>query len=1364
MGVECSCVKHTARSHRRFHVALVFFLSWICVFNAYCLIDNGKNFLRFKHYTVESGLSVNGVYCITQDVKGFMWFGTLDGLNRFDGNRIEIFLPQNQLAGEIGNHIFSIVEDEDDNLWVGTDMGLCIFNTRLEKFELFNLKAQDGTTIKGKVYSIIKSKNGNIWIGTYGQGMFKYDNKAKKLYRYTHNEREDNTLCSNKVRRIYEDSYGDIWITTPDNGYNKYNISLNRFEHYVLENTIGDMRDDVFYEDSQGNFWLGTFTQGLFRLDRQTKEFTGYLQPGSPHHVLHIRSILEYEPGKLLIASDDGLVYFSPLTGDAYKQESSAKDFAGLSNNYLYCIYKDRNRGIWIGTYFGGVNYYTPEFNNFGYIGNIGNEFGKVKGKIVSVIHEDKDRNLWIGTDDAGVIYYNPYSGDYNHYMPQQGKNSLSYHNIHAIMTDDYKVWIGTFSFGLDVLDRKTGLFKNYQATDSPNSLSYSSIYAIYKDHKGSIWVGTPLGLNRYRSETDDFERVKELDGCDVHYITQDKSGYLWVATLADGLFRLDMKVNKWKNYRFDQDNPNSLPSNKTITMAQDERGRLWIGTVGSGICRYDESTDSFIRYSDLELPSGVVHSIIPDYGFLWISTNKGLVKFNPENENLRVYAISYGQLLPDDQFSPNAGLKASDGRLYFGGIKGLVYLSPEKFVEHANIRPVVITKMQIWNKDVIIGDKDSPIKRSIIYQDSIALSYKQSVVSFDLATLNYSSITNYTYKYKLEGFDHKWNDLGEDYHISYTNLSAGDYVLNIMTESENKDEKSVTRSLYIQVLPHPLLSNIAIAIYTIILLILAVLIYRYFVRRVKSEHQKEISIIQANKEKELYNSKLTFFTYLVHEIRTPLSLIIAPLENILKSRNKQVEDVHSELEVMERNSKRILNLVNQLMDFRKVESGAIYLKPEVTEITLLLSNIYNSFKISLKSTAVKFVLELPNEVVWCYVSPEEFTRVISNLLSNAMKFNRGEVILKLEKDDVNAKIYVSDNGIGISKSEQARIFDPFYQVPGTVNYEGNSPGTGIGLTLTKSLVENMKGNLSVESTPEEGTTFLVIFPLSDQIPQQEESEEILVDDILLNTPDEVGRKRILIVDDNEDLRLFLSEQLKQFYIVDTACNGEEGLSKVSSQSYDLIISDIMMPVIDGFEFSDKVKSNIDTSHIPFIMLTAKTNMEARIESLEHGADVYIEKPFSTDFVLAQIKSLLANREAMMSRFSKQPLTSFLTMASGKADQEFLEKLKIQIEENMFNTNFTVEELANLMNMSRSIFYDKVKGISGLTPNELIRVARLKKAAELFATGETRVNEVCYLVGFNSPSYFAKCFYNQFDMLPTDFINYIKKASKDKES
>lgn len=1315
---------------------------------------------RFIHYEVENGLSSNTVRSITQDSRGFMWFGTENGLNRFDGYHVKVFKNIVGDSTSIGNnYIYSLLEDSDKTFWIGTDEGLYIYNPELEQFRYFAAGTDKGTKIKSNITAIAEAPDGNIWFATLGQGVFCFNKQTQRLKQYVSIPDNSNSLVANTIFYLYIDNQGGIWVAPQQNKgtINRYDPENDQFITYQITKMNGepcDLRIYAIEDGDEDNLWIGTWSHGICRLNKKTMKIQSFLAPGTPNGISHVHYITEYRPGVLLIGSDDGLAYFDTKTGKAEVMTATELKDSSLSNKFIYPIYKDREGGVWVGTYYGGVNYAAPikgminGYTHSDYSNSVG-------GNIISCFCEDPSGNIWIGSDDGGLSYFNTQNKTFTNYLPDPNRNSLSYHNIHALFLDNENLWIGTYSGNLNILNTRTGKFSQYPAGSTDKiPTEMSSVYSIYKDKQNNIWLGTMQSILRYDRKNDSFIKVRET-GTTTSCILQDTDGNIWFATLGKGLLCFNPETEKWEQYTFNPADKNTLSTNQVNSLCLDDKQQLWAGT-DNGICRFDKAIGNFVRVP-LDISQAAVTGVVFNRGYLWISTINGLISYCPETEEQRIFFKSDG--LQSDQYGVNAVLLASSGLLYLGTTNGFCELDTRTISLNAYIPPVVITNLQVFNKDVKI-EEQGILPQSTTSIKEIELSYKYNVFSIEYVGLSYSVPAKNQYKYKLEGFDKDWNFVGNQRKATYTNLPAGKYKFHVM--GSNNDGVWNEEATTVDIIIHPPFwrSHLAYFIYIISVIGLVCYIIYAMKQRTEKRHKARMLQLSVEKEKELHDAKINFFTLIAHEIRTPVSLIIGPLEKIMEASSTLPPTIQSALNIIDRNSQRLLSLVNQLLDFRKAEQGAFVINFSEQSMHELLQNLYDRFKPMIEQKSFTFSFDMPDKEIIAIVDPEAITKVISNLLTNATKYAAGKITMTCESHNKSVIIKVSDDGRGISEQEQNNIFLPFYQIA-----QSHKPGTGLGLSLAKLLVDAHHGMIEVESGAEQGTIFTVTIPQEQPDVVPAESKKDIITDYTI--PDEEpyskeanGRQAasprcptLLIVEDNTDMRSFLHDSFKETYNILSAENGQEGLEQLKKQPVDLIISDVMMPVMDGFTFAKEVKENLSYSHIPLVLLTAKTDNTSKVTGIKSGADAYIEKPFSTQVLRAQIENLLESRKKLRKKFSEMPFVPLDSVAVNKADEQFLSKMNEIIEKNISNIDFSIDVLAEQLCISRSGLFAKIKTLVEMTPNELIQLVRLKKAAELLATQKYRINEICYQVGFNNPSYFSKCFQKQFGVLPKDFMN-----------
>lgn len=1331
---------------------VIFFVLLLCHTFVYA------EFFNFRHYEVENGLPSNTVRSLTQDSRGFMWFGTENGLSRFDGYSFKNFMPVQDDFTSLGNrYIYALYEDSQQILWVGTEEGIYIYNSELEQFSRFMKTTVDGTIVDSHINAIREDKERNIWFLSLTQGVFFYNREKDILHNYRHHPDDPNSLSTDMNLTLYIDKQDVVWVAPQrKNGtLNRYDREQDKFVQLQLFSENMDMSDIGVYamiEDADNNFWIGTWENGLCKLDRNTGKLQSFLAPGTISGISHIHEITEYQPDILLIGSDDGLTIFNTDTYEAELMTASELKSSTLSDKFIYPVYKDREGGLWVGTYYGGVNYSPPLKGNIaGY--SHSKYRNSVGGNIVSCFAEDTYGNIWIGADDGGLSRFDPKSKTFMNYMPERNRNSLSYHNIHALCFDDDKLWIGTYSGGLNQLDLKTGRFKYYTSSSSdPTSLYGSSVYSVYKDNDGDLWFGTMEGICLYNREKDNFIRMKEIKTTIID-ITSDTDDNVWFATWGMGLYRFNKQKQEWHHYRHNPSDPASIPNNQVNTLHLDENNRLWLGT-DNGLAVYEREHDSF-SIVPLEIDNYNICYVRNIKGELWIATSKGLVNYVLSNGLVRRFYKSDG--LQSDQFNTKAGLLSSSGELYLGTTNGFNVIKPDDISENAHIPPVYITNIQVFNKSLEI-ENQGLLKKSAIYAQSIELSYRENVFSIEYVALSYKTPTKNQYKYRLEGFDKEWNEVGNQRKATYTNLPAGKYYFQVI--GSNNDEKWNEQGTALTIIIHPPFWQTTLAYIIYILLIIAILAFVVYQIRQRTEkkHRERMRQLQVEKDRELHEAKINFFTLVAHEIRTPVSLIIGPLEEIMDNLRSLPDVIQDSLQIINRNSQRLLSLVNQLLDFRKAEEKAFIINFSEQNMYDLLNSLYIRFKPLAEQKNISLSLDVEDQELTAVVDAEALTKIVSNLLTNAVKYAKSRISVSGIYESDKVVISVLDDGPGIQPNEHKNIFLPFYQVS-----QGQKPGTGIGLSLVKLLVDAHHGIVEVESVPGKQTEFKVTLPRYQNIKNELQqgkapiSNEIIPDEQGLDNTgqqmDEKNKPSMLIAEDSSDMRRFLSDSLRPFYQVIEAKNGKDALVKLEKYQIDVIISDIMMPVMDGIEFTRKIKENIEFSHIPVILLTAKTDKATKLEGMQTGADAYVEKPFSLKLLQAQIENLLKSRMNLRKKFSEKPFSPLNSVAGNNvADKQFLDKMNKLIENNISNPDFSVDILAEQLYISRSGLFAKMKSLAGMTPNELIQLIRLKKAAELLSEGELRINEICYKVGFNSPSYFSKCFQKQFGVLPKEFI------------
>ncbi|MDR1918839.1 MAG: response regulator [Tannerellaceae bacterium] len=1301
------------------------------------LAASGEERFYFQHFMVENGLPQNTVNCIFQDNDGFMWFGTKDGLSRYDGYSFLNFRHDKEDEGSIGNNfVRCIFQREKEEIWVGTDAGVYIYHPATEQFSHFGLRTAEGISIEKEVNNIQVGADGNIWFAVDWQGVFCYNPREEELVLYKVNTIV-NAWC------IWIDHENTVWVGTNGGGLNRYNRRSDRFETISKGKDIGDDINCLF-QDNYNDLIIGT-AAGVKKLSLSAGQISPLIQPADENQ-LFVREIIRKSDQELYFGTESGVYIYHTQNRSIQRLHHDPSDPYSLSDNAVYSMYKDREGGLWIGTYFGGINYYPPQHTPFARF------YPKkspqsIQGKRVREFKEDLNGGIWIGTEDAGLTYYHPASETYRNFLPDGKAGSISYHNIHGLLADGDKLWIGTFKHGLDVMDIRTQkVVRHYSKTDDPHSICDNSIFSIFKDAAGYLWFGTIYGLSIYDPEQDHFTKIAYVGDTFIYDIYQSYDGILWFASFNRGVFRYNPLKNEWKNFMHEPDNPKSLAYDKIISVFEDSKKNIWFSSEGGGICRFNREDDSFTSFTSKDgLPNDVIYKIVEDNkGCFWLTSNHGLSCFHPGNGYVKTFTLANGLL--GDQFNYKSGYKTSDGRLYFGCLNGFISFDPAMFTENEYIPPVVITDFRLFNKQ----PKDSLLKKSIYHAKEVHLKHNQSSFSIDFAALSYAAPGKNQYEYRLEGLENEWTALEGKHSVSFSNIPPGHYVFRLKgSNNDGKWEKTPT-SLAIHIHPPFYKSHWAYVIYILVFLCLACMLIISSVKKMEKKHREKLQWFENEKNKEIYNAKIMFFTNIAHEIRTPLSLIKGPVEYILTNRPDK-EELKENLQVIEKNTQRLLDLSNQLLDFRKMETNGFQLNYMHSDLKQLIKDVYMRFELSARQKKIAFDLALPPDKLFADIDREALTKIISNLFSNAIKYAASQIILSLENDEKTFRLTVSSDGFLIPEDMKEKIFEPFFQV-GDENGNSIKSGAGLGLALARSLAELHKGSLYLEDFSGPLNIFVLTLPLvqTSRISMAEEEDE---QEIEASQKDEGlfhNKPTVLIVEDDTDMRAFLHKRLKQSYQVIKASDGKKAMEYLKKEQIDIVVTDIIMPEMDGLQLCAEIKSNVDSSHIPVIMLTAKADIKSRIEGLDAGADAYVEKPFSIEHLLAQISNIFSNRNKIKQAFINSPAQNIASIALTKADELFLEKLMQIIQKNLSDVSFNVVQLAGELCMSRSSLHRKIKGVSELTPNDFIQLVRLKKAAELLQEGSYRINEICYLVGFNSSSYFSKSFKKQFGISPKE--------------
>lgn len=1303
----------------------------------------------FTHVDVRNGLSENNVKSILQDHLGFMWFGTKNGLNRYDGVSIKRYNVDDLKSRKANHNISALFEDRNHTIWVGTDKGVFFFDIATEKFTAFSKKTATGSGIGNWIADIKSDHIGNIWIISPSEGAFRYHAATQQLEKYTY-------LPGRRKQKINPQSIciranGEVWIGTDRNGILKYDARRNRFFQVLADKKGFFLTAQSIYTmcDYGRYIALGEHEGQLVKYDTHTGLFSLVNAPGVHYKI--IRSVL-YDGRYLYAGTQDGLYIINEEKGTQQVIHENDMMLNWLSDDMVYTLYKDHQQNLWIGTMRSGVNCLPRTSGHFLCFAPMPGT-NMLTGKRLRDMLCDSDGNIWISTEEGHINVFNPHTLNFQQIAVSGypgGSNRL------ALLQVGDDIWSGIFNNGIDVINRHTFAITHY----SPVQLGLKeegSVYALFCDKTGHVWLGTGRGVY-VQTDGMHFTRIMAIPDTYTLDITQDKAGNIWVASIGMGIYKYNPRTGKVRNYTHQGNDSTSLSSNDVSSFTIDHDKHLWMSTDRGGVCRYNPTTDNFRTWSITQgLPDDVTYKILEDKSHnLWFGTNHGIVCLNPQTDNIEVYHNE--NMLPGNQFNYKSAAKTFNGNFVFGGSEGMVYLNPNSRNWDQVSGNIYIGDILVNNKSILPGD--GMTKMNTILTDKITLPHDFSNISINVSTLNYSGIEQGSYEYKMEGIDNKWIRTHDISDITYTRMSPGTYTFTI----HNVRHPQQMTSFKVIVTP-PWWNSLPVRLFYLTFLIWLVWMC---IRRYERRQQLKLKVskrqFQVHMKEELQQSKIDFFTNITHEIRTPLTLINLSVEN---TRDSQVSDpsLRKNLDAISRNCHRLLSLINQLLDFRKMDKQSMQPSYVNHDMVVLLKDIISRFEpsvtaehkiISFNSDEQSFIMPMDVEMV---------TKILSNLLNNAMKYSVSYITVTLTHDEKKVKVKVNNDGTKIPEDKIEDIFQPFSRL----NNSGTILGTGIGLPMARRLAEFQHGELYLD-TQAADNCFTLQLPLhqkhiiglkteedfgskkeTDKQPEKTASD--FVEDIPQLKVRSNKEYTVLLIEDNVELRQVIADKLNKVYHVLTAENGQEGLDIVKEEHVDIVITDIMMPVMDGLEMTEKIKNDIEINHIPVIMLTAKQTMQSQLQGLRAGADSYISKPFSFEHLLTQIETLLDNRKRERESFLHKPYLSVESSNINKQEDAFLDKITRSILDNIKDSEFNVERLAEEMCMSRSSLHRKIKEVSGLTPVEFMRLIKLKKAAELIRQKGYRTTEVCEMIGITSPSYFIKLFQKQFGMTPKEFTN-----------
>ena len=1321
-----------------------------------------------KQLGIEKGLSNNYVVSIAQDKQGFLWFATEEGLNKFDGTRFITYLKNEDLTrqGITGNELNCLLDDPQDSiLWIGTQRaGLNAYDYVNNTFLCYR---HDGeipeSLITDDVTKIVAATDVNLWITTYWRGVDYFDKKAGKFIHY--NTQTVPGLASDNIWSVVDGGDGKLYM-----GHVHHGFSVLSLKDKKVKNFMHDPEDPVslpgngvtcIYKDLSGNIWLGT-DRGLALFNPEAENFIHFhhSEDGVPHTVFDIR---QFDGNKLWIAMEFGGIAILDLTQRMFLSPDQVRfqyikegdDEYSLSNSTVRCLFQDSFKNVWAGMWGGGINFLSHEssyFNVYSY-SPIQHSGSSLNNKTASSVCVARDGKLWIGTDGGGI---NVFDKGKRVAVYKEETGDLTDNSIQAALCDsEGNLWFGSFMGGVDFYDVKKKSFHQI----FPKDKTGEDVRALYEDAE-YVWIGTSNGIYKVRLHDKGIADHYTVENNLVRCISKDNLNRLWIGTFGGGLGVFDEHFQCVKLF-----NVTSLfPSNTINTVYMDSQNRMWIGT-GEGLVCFpsSQSWDYKVYRSEEGLSNVHIRAITEDnHGNIWVSTNKGISCLLKDKEVF--YNYDHWDNVPMGNFMSGSVAEAKDGTLYFGSINGLCRFNPDQVLEKRESPAAIITEMRIFGP---LRDTDSNEKvMALEGQSEVRLSYMQNNFSVTFNIQNYALADQVEYAYMLKGLENSWYTVTDPNNVTFRNIPPGNYCFQVKTRIRNQEWADEIASLDIRIDPPVWLTWWAKLFYILSGVSVLYFILHAYKKKLDMESLYELEKKNHEQEQELNNERLRFYTNITHELRTPLTLILGPLEDMQKSNSLSGKD-SQKISVIHQSAIRLLNLINQILEFRKTETQNKKLCVSRDNLAALVHEIGLKYKELNRKPEIDFCLEIEQEDMSLFFDKEVVTIILDNLISNAIKYTeKGTITLGLHQVVRNnihhTEISVSDTGFGIAPDALPHIFDRYYQE----GSEHQASGTGIGLALVKNLVVLHEGEIRVESSLNVGSTFYVSLLTDNTYPH------VLHADSTEKTSDEKGEKEeniepvhngkriLLIVEDNRDICDYIVESFSDDFEVRTAANGEQGLEQALGCIPDIIVSDIMMPVMNGIVMCRKLKEDLRTSHIPIILLTAKDSLQDKEEGYQVGSDSYLTKPFSATLLHSRIHNLLESRKLLAERFNTNSILidkrAAVTESMNKLDNEFLEKINKLIEDRLSSEKIDIGYLSDAMCMSNSTLYRKMKALTGLSTNEYIRKIKMQYAERLLLEGKYNISEVAFKVGINSTVYFRQCFKDEFGMAPSDYLKKIK--------
>lgn len=1381
--------------------------------------------LQFEQIGIADGLSQNTVRCIFQDRKGFLWFGTKDGLNKYDSYRFYTFKRsprnENSLAS---NDIKCIIDDAAGRLWIATwDGGLNCYDPATGRFTRY-LKKEHGNSIASNFLEALGSDTqGRIWIGTADSGLDCFDTRTGLFHNYHYDSKDPGSLSDNRVTAIYTDRQGQLWVGTAS-GLNRFDARTGRFTRMQRGTSPHALTNDhvkFVYEDRKGQMWIGSYDGGLHQFDRRTGYFTAYNTTNSQLSSDALLGVAEDAQGRLWIGTENGgLNIFDPATGHFSTVKARYNDPTAISSNTINAVYNDNKGNMWMGTLNGGITLARADQQHFLHYKYVPGQ-NSLANNTVACIYEDSHHQYWIGTDGGGLDCFDPQTGHFTHFGYQPGRAGICSDYILSVCEDaDGNLWAGSWGNGITVYNPRSKTFTQFKHKPG-DTMSLGSNYAfhLFRDRHQQIWIGTyGGGLDRYDASTKTFRHYVHRDGDpaslstdNILTLNEDNQGRLLVGTDGAGLSILDPLSGAFTH--FTTSGTHRLSNNSISDIYPDPQGNLWL-TTNDGLDRIDGRTGEVHSYFKEDgLPSNMVVSVLPDHDHhLWIATDHGLSRMDLRQNTFRNFTQADGLQSNEFKYSRCLG---SNGQLYFGGINGFTAFDPATIHDFNYDPPIVFTDFQVFNKHL-------PSLANITYNPDLELSYKQSVLTFEFASLNYVGRDEKQYAYTLDGFDTQWHTLGTRNNITYTNLDPGTYTLKVKGYTNNGVFSNKMAEVHIVIKPPYwrtwwfrtgmllLLAGVVVALFYLRVHRIkrhnrqletevskrtqelkeanAVLQQSYAQIKVQNGQLEAYNKVVTDKSEEiiqqqahilLQNAQLEntieqleksnatknrFLSILAHDLRNPIAAIAGIARN-LKAQLPQMQknEIGTYISTIGDSSKSVLDLLLNLLDWARTQQETLRCHPQDVSLAATIGSIQLLLEQLLRDKNIYFTVQVaPEHVVWA--DPQMLETVLRNLLSNAIKFTPpyGHIHITASQAGGEIQITVRDTGMGMSAAQLENLFTPEASSAAGSNGER---GTGLGLIIVKEFVEANGGTVSVSSLMNEGTTFQLRLPRGAYRPGVTNGngytiayESLQKEKLLDQKQERLRGKKLLYIDDNADMRAYLHLMLSPVFEVMAAPNGQEGIQAAIEFQPDVIITDMLMPVMDGLELARRLKQNPLVSHIPIVLLTSQTDTAHQLMGYEAGVDAYLTKPVVQKLLIQVLYNLVTSRADLRNRFVNSEELYPDNATYNARDKDFMDQLITYIEAHINQHSLDHKQLCELLAMSRTILYAKVKTLTGLGVHEFIQSVRVKKGLQLLLEGKLNINQVSYEVGFNTPSYFSKCFVKQFGMAPKEYVARMQKA------